>query len=165
MKSSLTVGLLLGWLGVPGSAHRLDEYLQATTIALAPHRVQAQIRLTPGVAVFPAVVPTIDLNRDGLISSDEQRAYAERVLGDLSLTLDGEPLKFRLSSAKFPGIDEMKEGRGEITNRFRREYSARPLRTSTRFRKSSPAPDRHLLSELPGAGGSRYSGNGTAAKL
>ena len=51
--------LLLLTFGTPASAHRLDEYLQATTISLEKNRVQAQIRLTPGVAVAPFVMATI----------------------------------------------------------------------------------------------------------
>ena len=45
-------GVLLLSYGAPASAHRLDEYLQATTIALEKNRVHAELRLTPGVAVF-----------------------------------------------------------------------------------------------------------------
>ncbi len=99
-------------LGAPASAHRLDEYLQATTISLEPHRVQMQIRLTPGVAVFPLVMAAIDTNGDGVIATSEQRAYAGRVLGDLSLAVDGERLTLQLISTNFPTTDEMREGRG-----------------------------------------------------
>ena len=107
-------GLLLLAFGALASAHRLDEYLQAATISLEPGRVEVQLRLTPGVDVFPFIIGLIDTNRDGVISAGEQRDYAERVLGDLYLTIDGEPLKLELVSAKFPAIDSMKEGLGEI---------------------------------------------------
>ena len=105
---------ILFFVGTSASAHRLDEYLQATTISVEKDRVQAQIRLTPGVTVFPAVLAIIDTDRDGVISEAEQRTYAGRVLGDLSLTIDGDPLQLRLISSKFASIEEMKEGRGEI---------------------------------------------------
>jgi hypothetical protein len=98
----------------PVTAHRLDEYLQATTISLEKHRVQAQLRLTPGVAVFARVMAIIDTDHDGMISTGEQRAYAERVLEDLSVAVDGDRLRLRINSVKFPGTAEMKEGRGEI---------------------------------------------------
>src|SRR6185503_8540723 len=94
--------LILLSLGSPASAHRLDEYLQATTISLEKNRVQAQIRLTPGVAVFSFVMATIDTNRDGVISAREQAAYSERVLRDLSLAVDGDRLKLHLISTNFP---------------------------------------------------------------
>src|SRR5436190_17828319 len=107
-------GVILTLVGASASAHRLDEYLQATTISLQKDRIQARIRLTPGVVVFPTVLATIDTDANGVISESEQRAYVERVLGDLSLTIDGEPLRLRLVSSKFASIEEMKEGIGEI---------------------------------------------------
>ena len=115
MKTTLVAaGAILLFVGTPASAHRLDEYLQATTISVENDCVQAQIRLTPGVAVFPIVIADIDTDADGVISETEQRAYAERVLGDLSLTIDGERLQLRMVSSKFAKIEEMREGGGDI---------------------------------------------------
>jgi len=119
MKMRLAAaGAILLFVGTPAFAHRLDEYLQATTISVEKDRVQAQIRMTPGVAVFPVVLAHIDTDADGVISEAEQRAYAEGVLGDLSLTIDGDRLQLRLVSSKFANIEEMKEGRGEIQLEF-----------------------------------------------
>jgi hypothetical protein len=119
MNTRLTAaGAILLLVGTTASAHRLDEYLQATTISVERDRVQAQVRLTPGVAVFPMVLADIDTNADGVISEAEQRAYAELVLGDLSLTIDGDRLQLRLVSLKFAKIEEMKEGGGEIQLEF-----------------------------------------------
>src|SRR5437868_841861 len=98
------VAILLS-IGTPAKAHRLDEYLQATLISVEKNRVQAQVRLTPGVAVFPIVLAIIDTNADGVISESEQQVYAERVLWDLSVTVDGDRLRPKLVSAKFPMID------------------------------------------------------------
>jgi hypothetical protein len=95
-------------------AHRVDEYLQATTIVVGKDRVQAEIRLTPGIEVFPVVLATVDTNRDGAISVAEQRAYAARVLRDVSLEVDGHRLTLRLVSSKFAAVEEMQEGRGAI---------------------------------------------------
>ena len=83
----------------PRSAHRLDEYLQATTIAVEKGRVQVELRLVPGVAVFPIVFAGIDSDSDGIASPAEQRSYAERVIGDLSLSADGMRLPLRLVSS------------------------------------------------------------------
>ncbi len=109
---------ILLWAGQRGSAHRLDEYLQATTISVEKDRVQAQLRLTPGVAVYPIVLAIIDTNSDGVISEAEQQAYANRVLRDVSLTIDGRRLPLRLTSTKFARTGEMKEGLGEIQINF-----------------------------------------------
>lgn len=107
-------GTMLLSLGTPAFAHRLDEYLQATTISLEKDRVQAQIRLTPGVAVFPIVFASIDSDADGIISEAEQHAYAEGVLRDLSLTIDGDRVQLRLVSSRASNVQEMMDGRGEI---------------------------------------------------
>jgi hypothetical protein len=105
-------------LGVRASAHRLDEYLQATIISLDKDRVQASMRMIPGVAVSSIVLSGIDTNADGVISETERRAYAERVLADLSLTVDGKLLTPRLISVDFPKVEEMKEGLGQIRIEF-----------------------------------------------
>lgn len=114
----LAAAAILLSLGAPASAHRLDEYLQATIISVEKDHVQAFLRLIPGVAVSSAVIRSIDTNADGIISDSERRGYAERVLGDLSLSMDGHPLKPRLVSVDVTGIGEMKEGLGEIRIEF-----------------------------------------------
>ena len=101
-------------IGTTAFAHRLDEYLQATIISVEKDRIHAQIRLTPGVAVFPIVLAGIDRDADGVISGAEQRAYAERVLRDLSLTIDGEPARLRLVSSSAASVEQMREGRAGI---------------------------------------------------
>jgi hypothetical protein len=105
-------------IGISASAHRLDEYLQGTILSVTKDRLSADLTLTPGVAIFPVLIRDIDTNADGTLSEAEQQAYAERVLGDLSLTLDGQRLKPHLISAEFPAVSDMKEGRGEIHMEF-----------------------------------------------
>ena len=115
MKATLSAGfVVLVVLGYPSFAHRLDEYLQATIISVEEKQVQLSMRLIPGVAVSSAVLADIDSNRDGVISEAEGRAYAERVLHELSVSLDGHRLSPRLVSATFPRIEDMKGGVGEI---------------------------------------------------
>ncbi len=108
------IAAILVLAATPASAHRLDEYLQGTMISVEKNRLQVEMTLTPGVAVFPFLLSSIDTNADGAISGAEQRAYAAQVLRDLSLTIDGHRLTPQLHSLRFPPIDEMKEGRGEI---------------------------------------------------
>ncbi|HEY1337925.1 MAG TPA: hypothetical protein VGF59_10470 [Bryobacteraceae bacterium] len=116
MRTGLAAILLLAPALAP--AHRLDEYLQETLISLGKERLQAQIMLTPGVAVLPIVMAEIDADGDGAVSDAEQRAYARHVLRDLSLTIDGRPLAPQLVSERFPAMDEMKEGMGAIRIEF-----------------------------------------------
>jgi HupE/UreJ protein len=113
-KTLAAAAAILLLLGVPASAHRLDEYLQATFVTVEKDRVQVFMRLIPGVAISSTVLTAIDTNADGVISETERRAYVERVLQDLSLSVDGHRLKPSLISLHFPSIDDMKEGTGEI---------------------------------------------------
>jgi len=102
----------------PVSAHRLDEYLQAARVAIDPDRVLVELDLTPGVAVAEKVLSAIDRDRDGRISAEEAKAYAERVLADVSLDLDGTPLAARATESTFPAIDAVRRGEGTIRLRF-----------------------------------------------
>ena len=92
----------------------LDQYVQAATIAVEKDRVAVRLRLVPGVEVFRTVLAAIDTDGDGAISEAERRAYAERVTAELSLAVDGQPLRPRLVSWTFPAIEEMREGYGTI---------------------------------------------------
>jgi hypothetical protein len=105
---------ILALAGTPAFAHRLDEYLQATILSVEKNRLEAQMTLTPGVAVFPLLIAAIDRDGNGMISEAERNAYASKVLQDLSLSIDGHRLTPRLLSARFPAVDQMREGRGEI---------------------------------------------------
>jgi hypothetical protein len=105
-------------VATPARAHRLDEYLQATTLGVSKDRVSARVRLTPGVAVLRTVLAGIDTDGDGNVSESEQRAYAERVRRDLSLAVDDDRLPLRLVSSAFPTMEQMKEGLGDIDLEF-----------------------------------------------
>jgi hypothetical protein len=131
---AIAVALML--LSFPGavSAHRLDEYLQATLISVEKDRVEVSMRLIPGVAVSSAVIASIDTDGDGSLSRAEQSAYAQRVLSELSLSIDGRQLRPQLVSANFPQIQEMRDGVGEI----HLEYTAELPRGG---------PDRRLVLE------------------
>jgi hypothetical protein len=109
---------LLVLLSGPAAAHRLDEYLQATVISLENDRVAATLRLTPGVAVSATVLAAVDANSDGTITAGEQRAFAEHVLHDLSLTVDGKALPLHLATVEFPPTADIKAGLGEIHIEF-----------------------------------------------
>ena len=81
------------WLACPttAGAHRLDEYLQATRIALAPDNVRVEIDLTPGINVAPRVTALIDFDGDGALSPAERHAYAALVVRLTDLQIDGRP--------------------------------------------------------------------------
>ncbi|MGA9564612.1 MAG: hypothetical protein WBS19_03725 [Candidatus Korobacteraceae bacterium] len=117
-KTLAIVAVIVVSFAMPARAHRVDEYLQATLISIEKDHVEVFLRLTPGIAVSSAVLASIDTDGDGIISDHEKRAYADRVLADLSLSLDGHHLMPKLVSVDFPKIEEMKEGLGEIQLAF-----------------------------------------------
>src|SRR5690348_11127936 len=90
MKLPAVCAIVLLASSMVAYAHRLDEYLQSTLISIEKDRVLGHMYLTPGVAVFPSVLAMIDTDRDGVISESEQRAYANLVLQQVSLKVDGE---------------------------------------------------------------------------
>ena len=115
---------LFGLLATPALAHRLDEYLQATILSIEPGSIHATMRLVPGVAVAPGVIASIDSDRDGVLSPNEQHRYAERVMADLKLKEDGRNLPLHLVSVTFPSVEQMKTGTGEIELSFSADLPA-----------------------------------------
>jgi hypothetical protein len=112
--SKIVTTAVLMLAAMPAWGHRLDEYLQASIVTIAKNRVEVEMTLTPGVAVYRALITTIDTNADGVVSEAEEHAYADAVLRDLSWSIDGHRLSPRWTSIRFPSTDEMKEGQGEI---------------------------------------------------
>jgi hydrogenase/urease accessory protein HupE len=102
----------------PAFAHQVDEYLQATTVAVEKGRLALQLRLTPGVEVARKALARIDADGDGTISDVEQRAYVEQVSRDLSVAIDGRSLPLRLVSSSFPHVERLTKGLGFILLEF-----------------------------------------------
>ncbi len=116
MKRTRIAALLLLFLMMERSAfaHRIDEYLQATLFSLEPGQVLGSMRLVPGVLVAPTVIAGIDSNADGVLSAAEEQAYAQRVVADLAISMDGRSVVPRVLSYTFPSPADMREGLGEI---------------------------------------------------
>jgi hypothetical protein len=123
MKWKAIALILLSLTGV-ASAHRLDEYLQATLIAVEKDHVDVSMRLIPGIAVSSAVIASIDANGDGVLSPQERWDYAQRVLNELVMSIDGKKLDAKLKSVDFPQIQEMRDGLGEIHIEYTAELPA-----------------------------------------
>ncbi len=132
MKTRLIVTVIV-WTAAatPAHAHRLDEYLQAMTVSVEPGRLALQLRMTPGVAVAPRLLASIDLDGDGTIADAEQRAYTQQVDQDLVAVLDGKPLRPRLVSTSFPQAADLKQGLASILLGF--EVDLPPGGSSRRF--------------------------------
>lgn len=98
----------------PAFAHEVDEYVQAALISLDRDHLDVALRLVPGADVFSQVFTLIDTNADGVVSDAEKQAYARTVLRDLTFSVNGQRVSADIVSARFPTVDLMKEGLGEI---------------------------------------------------
>jgi len=117
MKRAIVVVSFIGLssaLGGTASAHRIDEYLQAARLAIAPDRITLEMDLTPGVDVAPLIFALINTNHDGMISQAEGRAYTNQLIKEIVLDLDGHRQRLSLVRAQFPSFREMNEGVGTI---------------------------------------------------
>lgn len=143
--------LLLSWTWVVpivalvfppvATAHRLDEYLQATRVSLAPDRVVLEIDLTPGVDVAPLIFALINTDRDGRISVAEGKAYARQVLKDVVLEMDGRRQHLELAGNEFPSFQEMSAGIGTIRIEARATVAAGDPGPHSLFCQNNHRPD------------------------
>lgn len=106
--------LLLLFLTNPLHAHRLNEYLQATRIALSKDSVSLYIDLTAGTEIAQNVLQQVDRNADGVLSVPERQAYIDRFVRGLSVLIDGVAIPLRIESWMFPGVDAIRNGTGGI---------------------------------------------------
>jgi hypothetical protein len=96
------------------SAHRMDEYLQATRLAIDLDRVDLEIDLTPGIELATTIFGAIDTNHDGEISSVEGETYARQMLRSVVLKSDGLSVPITLVETSSPPFSDMKLGVGMI---------------------------------------------------
>ncbi len=132
MRRMGVCALLALGLAECASAHRLDEYLQATLIGVTREGIELEIRLTPGVAIMPVWMAVVDQDRDGRISAGEQRAYVDRVVREVELRVDGVPAPLSLVESSFPPLEAMREGLGSIAIKLRTPRTGHELRFENR---------------------------------
>ena len=130
-RMGVTALLALSLVG-GASAHRLDEYLQATLIGVTRNGIDVEIQLTPGIAMLPVWMAAIDKDRDGWISSGEEQAYVARVIREVELRVDGVPAPLSLIESNFPTLEAMREGLGTIRISLRTARSGHELRFKNR---------------------------------
>ena len=135
-------------LGLPwcASAHRLDEYLQAARVSLEPTHVLVELDLTPGASVADDIIAMIDRDGDDRISPFEARAYAERVLKEVAVDLDGRAVAMTLEYVEAPSTDEMRHGMGAV--RLRAVGSVRPAAMWRRQRQLHFQNNHHPASSV-----------------
>ena len=100
--------------GTSLSAHRRDEYLQATRLAIDPERVEVAVDLTAGIAVADRILAEIDGDADGSISAAERCVYSARLLSTIALDVDGIPLRVELVDSTAPVVEDVRKGEGTL---------------------------------------------------
>jgi hypothetical protein len=126
------------------SAHRLDEYLQASRIAVDADHVSIDLTLTPGAAVAPGIIAAIDSNADGVLSSAEQQAYADDVVRALDVRLDRSRLPLRLVASTFPDVGAFRTGDGAIQLRVDASHASLAGGAHQLFLKNSHWPQQSV---------------------
>jgi hypothetical protein len=120
----------------PGTAaaHRLDEYLQATRIAVNVDSVDLDIDLTAGVEVAPKVWALVDADGNGKASEAEAETYSNTLLAAMSLRVDDRPCKIGLVASRFPTQADLMSGSGPIH-----------VQARAALRPTAPGPHRLLF--------------------
>ena len=113
-KTRVALIAILLSLAPYASAHRLDEYLQATRLSLAANQIGVEIDLTPGVDVATAIFALINIDHDGRISPSEADRYANQVVRETTLDIDGRRAQLDVLRYEFPSFQEMNAGEGVI---------------------------------------------------
>ena len=115
LRLTLCFAFLCALVGArPALAHRIDEYLQATLLTVGQAKIEASMRMIPGVIVAPGIIQAIDSDHDGAFSDAEELAYARRVLSEISITVDGQAVTPSLTAWSIPQPAALRDGLGEI---------------------------------------------------
>jgi hypothetical protein len=122
------------------SAHRLDEYLQASQITVGTESIDVRVYLTPGVAVTPSLLSTLDPDNDSALSKEEIDRYAQSIVSMLSLKIDGRQLDLRLTSAESASVADLRDGVGSIRVLARATPVAGPGRHALEFNNAFAPP-------------------------
>jgi nickel/cobalt exporter len=102
-KISFLLACLAAAISVhPVSAHPADLYFQTVTARLTPEGAQITWDILPGVILAQVAWLEADLNGDAAISAEEAGGWAESVLDEFQLTLDGRPLEVRIEAVEWP---------------------------------------------------------------
>jgi hypothetical protein len=95
-------------------AHQLDEYLQASRLDVSRDRIVVELTLTPGTVIAPQLLTSIGGDRRRAISSEDLFQYAQQVLDDLRLSIDGRTHHLTGARVVASSWDELADGTGSI---------------------------------------------------
>ena len=126
-----------------------EDYLQAARIDLEPDSVLITLDLTPGIAVAESFMAAIDHDRDGSLSTEEQRGYASEVVRALEIEIEVSHRPSRLIRPAFREYLRFVGARGPSGCRTARASWPVWWRTSTVLQERAPwRPERVLANAL-----------------
>src|SRR5690349_4787766 len=110
------VGLLGMMLTIPSVtwAHPLDQYVLASYLSVAPEQIILEIDMTPGVLLAPQFLPTLDTNNDQQISEAEGQTYANLILKNVELRVDGTTRLLTFTKIDMPDFLNLQTGYGTM---------------------------------------------------
>jgi hypothetical protein len=91
---------------------------------------------TPGERVAPTLLKLIDQNTDGNLDQTEVQRYAQRVLEDLKLSIDGQLQHFKLEPVVTPATNIFLAGGGTIKINARANLTGDPGSHTLEFRNA-----------------------------
>ena len=113
MRRITIAAFALAW-AASAEAHQLDEYLQASRLDVSRNRVVVELTLTPGALIANQLLSSIGVNDRHAIASEDMSRYAQRVLDDLRLSIDGRPYRLTATRVVAASWDEFVDGMGSI---------------------------------------------------
>lgn len=116
--AAVVVALSIVLSGVPASAHRLDEYLQAMRVDVRADGIVVELDLTPGANLAADIIAALDRNGDGEIGQDEADSHVTGVLNSLDVKIDGRSAALTKTRQDFPALEELLDGAAVIRLMF-----------------------------------------------
>ena len=113
LRLALTSMLLLV-PALPAGAHRLDELLQATYVAVGAEQTRIELHLAVGAEVAGQIRGLVDRDRDGAMSAAERERFVIEHLAQVDLTIDGRRQRLTLGRHEFPDDGALAAGVGVI---------------------------------------------------
>jgi hypothetical protein len=113
MRCVTIAALALIW-AASVEAHQLDEYLQASRLDVSRDRIVVELTLTPGTLIALPLLTSIGGDRRHTISSEDLIRYAQQVLSDLRLSIDGRTYHLTAARVVASMWDELADGTGSI---------------------------------------------------
>lgn len=108
------VWLLLALIPTWAGAHPVDEVVQGAYLTLLPGQLRLEVDITAGSAVVREIIKSLDTDADRNITTEEARAYAQRVLDQSTLALDGVATKWTLENVRVPAYRNLELGSDTI---------------------------------------------------